>query len=409
LVFSRYAEFRDSTFSGDADFVCSTFNGNAYFGNSTFSGKANFTSSRFNGNADFEGSTLSGKANFTSSRFSGNAYSGNSTFNGNADFGNSTFKGNAYFGNSTFEGNAYFLGSTFNGNAYFGDSTFEGNADFGDSTFNGNADFGDSTFNSDTIFEGTTFKKCVCFWKSVFDEHANWREARFEKELFLNDAIFKERCDLRVKHFGNFIYFTGVEFRASLLIEGAKLCSNKPSEPDKLLLKNLSDDGVRVFKDKNKCTKDIFDSKAKLKESKDNLHTAKRIFHNLESYEDEDNIYYWYKVYEHKCEVADNTYKCCPNIKWQYKRVRLLLKKFLFDIVTGYFTKPLRTFSWAMFVLIICCLLYSLAAFKGSENIGYLRVANENGKMVSLSSMYKEKEGLAKAAYILYFRRYSLF
>ncbi len=274
-----------------------------------------------------------GRVNFKDAEFAGKVRFDRATFCGEVNFSGTEFSQGVYFQHAEFTAFANFRGTSFHGDAIFErvSSGPDSKMDFMSARFEKKANFEKSQFSGDMIFDKATFYETTYFGNKT----------TYEKVLSFKKAIFKERCDLEVENFGDFVGFRGTEFRGSLFIDGAKLCENedKLSFPSKLIVKE--------------------DGKENKKESKKNILAVKQMFNKIPSYDDEDHFYYWYKVYERESKYKDD------DGNWKNKNIINHLIYWLWHIgfldkITGYFTKPWRVFTAIPGTIFLFCLLYRL-------------------------------------------------
>jgi hypothetical protein len=167
-----------------------------------------------------------------------------------------------------------------------------------------------------------------------------------------------------VESFGHSVDFRGTEFRGAVFIDSAKLC--KLSHPAKLIVK---EEGEKINN----------------KETKENILTVKQLCNKMAKYEDEDYFYYWYKVFdrEDKYKDQDGTLKEGKKFLEYWLWERLFL-----DILTGYFTKPVKVFGATVGVFVFWGFLYCLpiCSIKGPNGILWanLRFSWQNGDNVLL-------------------------
>jgi uncharacterized protein YjbI with pentapeptide repeats len=324
------------------------FLGNTSFNNSKFQGSASFLSTQFIGEAKFN------KTKFSSSFFR------ESYFHLLGDFTEAEFKSDVDFSDSNFNGYAKFKKTKFL-RADFYNTNFKGIATFREAEFTGmgDANFFRATFELDAYFICATFSDRADFGNAKFFNNVYFKGTKFGTELLFTDTIFKEHCNLRVEKFADFVDFTGADYMRPLSINGKKLYENEKeySKPIKL-----------ISKDK--------DGKEDLEKTKRNLHNLKKIYNRLEYYDGEDHLYYWYKVFERKscfCKDLDSNRKISVGkilyFLWIYFRY-VFLEKFILDICTGYFTKPLKVFLAIPSTIIIFALIYCVSPDKNHNSFG---------------------------------------
>lgn len=173
------ANFREATFTGDADFNRTTFNDFTNFYLATFNGHGGFHEAIFNGDADFNRATF-GDVGFRGAIFRGYARFRGATFSGYAAFDRAAFDGDADFGRTLFGAAA-----GFSAGAGFRATKFSGDAGFRGAIFSGQAAFTGATFNRIANFNATTFETAHQLGPLVVGER-----------LILDNCLFTERVNI---------------------------------------------------------------------------------------------------------------------------------------------------------------------------------------------------------------------
>ncbi len=343
--------------------------------------RSNFTFWCFAGNVDFSGTKFLNKANFNFSVFTSRVHMNSTIFSKNTDFWGVLFTGDMIFDRTIFLGKTYFGDSKFSGYPFFGRAVFNGNVSFENVIFSNYLIFARAVFRSEATFKGTVFVGGVSFIKACFERSLNMRNVKFEgkvnfndvvlkKHFFLSDSVFAERCDLRVKEFGSSADFRGVEFRASLFINGwQSFCYMKK---------------LRYFPGKIRTPKvAVYDSEGKydIPKSKDNLHAVKQMFNKVADYDGEDHFYYWYKVAERRCR--EKPYRFRP-LEWV-----------LLDKLTGYLTKPWRVFATMLGVIFLFFWIFFYANV-ATSSLGTLVVheASRSGEHIKRVTLLEHTKGV---------------
>jgi uncharacterized protein YjbI with pentapeptide repeats len=323
--------FKDATFCNDAIFVFTNFVGGVNFGGCKFLKNARFQCAKFFKNASFEYTEFDNETYFT-----------NSNFDGVADFIRAKFKGDTWFHDAKFSKEATFAGAEFKKNIYFGE-------------------------DNESAGTQTTFTNEANFYAANFTGETSFKNVKFEENIFLTDAIFRERCDLRVEKFGEYVDFKNAEFRAWVYIDWKKLC-NDEEVPVKAILnyEDYRDKKPRISKDYHKV--------------RENLHIVKEMLHKVSAYNGEDVFYYWYKIFERENYRKDfkEKYKekaCYNKFKGGLNYIALFIKYWFFDrlfldYMTGYFTKPWRVFRAIPSTIIIFALIYCVSPDKNHNLFG---------------------------------------
>ena len=146
--------------------------------------------------ADFRGATFSGDAPFGHTRFEGDADFTGTTFDGEAQFGEPTFAGYAKFDDASFSNHAVFVGATFAGGASFDRTRFNSWAIFSESTFDDFTSFDGAIFKSDALFSGAVFAEGIYFRRAMFCTDASFVNASFERARRLGPVVVGRRLVL---------------------------------------------------------------------------------------------------------------------------------------------------------------------------------------------------------------------
>ena len=122
--------FKESMFTGPANFLLTTFKSEAYFLNTTFTGKANFLYATFERGSNFLYTTFTDEANFWQTTFKSEAYFLNTTFTGEANFEQTEFLGITIFRGAHFKQVATFHAARFGKTVSFRESEWGAVPDF---------------------------------------------------------------------------------------------------------------------------------------------------------------------------------------------------------------------------------------------------------------------------------------
>ena len=202
VTFTDEAVFRESRFNGDADFTDVVFEATADFDEARFDADTSFADAAFRGTADFRGAAFIGAARVLEDdvTFAG------ATFGDVADFTHATFR------------YASFEAVAFDADARFEEAVFDADADFPGAQFAGEADFDEARFHEDADFSGTAFEGRCVFRGAEFTGGANYLEddLTFEGARFGTDADFHNAeftsANFLDTDFGGEIDFSGAEF-----------------------------------------------------------------------------------------------------------------------------------------------------------------------------------------------------
>lgn len=344
-IFCSKADFSNSTFKKDINFHGSTFGGLTYFQQSTFKEKAFFDFSHFESKVYFHNGTFESEGSFSHTTFEDKGDFGNCTFNDEVDFAHHIFNGIADFRNTFFK-SSNFKSSLFKDEVSFNNSTFVSEIDFSNSSFEKKTDFSEATFNDEVAFNFSTFHNRTEFIRTTFDAVACFSRVIFKDYVSFYDMIITKAIDFR-----------GVSCRGETIIDFETL--KVSNSPNFLYLK-------RIKKIDNEATRD-------------NFHAIKRIFHDNDNYEYENQAYYWYKKFERKTnkDIGDQKVKDKRNgilryPKWIFGKVRTAFNWLVLDVCSRYFTSPARVFTTMVIFISFSLGVYLFANKLSNETIGYL-------------------------------------
>ncbi len=190
LVFPLKTFFEYSKFSGDAEFI-----------NTSFCENADFRNAIFFGNPDFKNTNFLTTAIFDKVKFQGRALFLNTNFSGYATFKDAKFINVAFFSNATFSHPAFFNKAKFSEYVDFKDVTFLYPVEFYETTFSTEALFNGAKFSKAAIFNKTIFSKSADFTDAIFSQIAEFRSAIFSDKAYFNNTTFRGHTNFITAHF----------------------------------------------------------------------------------------------------------------------------------------------------------------------------------------------------------------
>lgn len=135
-----------------------------------------------------------GRALFDQATFTGDANFISTTFEDIAGFMEATFSGDALFKGATFEDGVVFDDARFTGAAWFGEATFKDVATFERTTFTGYTTFSRATFDSRTNFSAARFTASPLFGPLMSSGTVDLSGAVFEAPVTMEIAADVVRC-----------------------------------------------------------------------------------------------------------------------------------------------------------------------------------------------------------------------
>lgn len=248
------------------------------------------------------------------------------------------------FDNSDFYKINNFVTACFLSHVSFKDSTFYDFPHFSLCHFKKNVDFSYSRFINDAGFHNSTFSGSTSFIRSYFSN------ADFSDTVFIGP-----------------VSFTGMRLIGLIRLQNTSF-------------KDITNIDFDVLSDIKK--KPIHLISSDCKETKENFHVLKKIYHNNEQYEEEDIVYYWYKQYERKTRMDEYQKRLKKGkTKYFFPFLWVMIKTFfnllILDKCSKYFTSPQRVFFLMLFVLILCFGIFSGVNYWENEQWGYLMTSEE--------------------------------
>jgi hypothetical protein len=185
IWFDKFGTFYNATFSGDALFYLSDFNG-AYtnFEWTRYLRNVDFSGSQFNDYTTFEGAIFGNETNFLATKFSNGANFYDASFLGNAIFTKSHSVEDSIFSGANFGDTADFGYAKFDGPTYFNTAQFSGNAAFNNAQFLTSADMTNAQFGKDLEMNSTRINRMVLDG-SVFNESSQLFLAKADINKFM--------------------------------------------------------------------------------------------------------------------------------------------------------------------------------------------------------------------------------
>lgn len=209
-----------------------------------------------------------------------------------------------------------------------------------------------SYFSNKVSFDSCNFYSDSKFVNSQFMQQTRFLNCVFTSITSFHGVVFNETTNFNNSQFNGLTDFIEVAFRAEAYIN-FKSFLDKNNKPRSLIL--------------NTKNKPIHFGTVRKEATKDNFHSLKKVFHNNEQYDDEDEAYYWFKVHERKCET---------NI------IKRFFSWFILDIGTKYFTAPLRVAGSMFLLFFVSFLFFSVVNYFEVDNLGYLSISNPNNPIL---------------------------
>jgi len=365
---------------------------------------------------EIEGSFISGRV------MSGFPDNSKSVVFSEVAFLGTTFREGASFEGAVFGDKADFFGVNFGGVANFGHATFGDGPRFEMSYFGDKARFEYVTFSDGASFSFSKFRKEAWFWKSTFGERAKFGGTSFYEEAHLWGATFGDGVSFWGATFGKMATFFGTTFKGAASFEGLKepLPSREEGEePEaiaerwKLEIGSLAGEKILVFSEEVAFNRVSFEVPSKVIFQYVNLRQARFLetpidkiqFIDVEWAEREGRNCLFdeivdepnekdYALIAHLYRQLKKNYeekRAYPEAgDFHYGEMEIALKQHMknwkkewfswlitwaYKVLSGYGEKPRRTVGWAITILLIPAICYSLGKItvgKDSVALGFL-------------------------------------
>lgn len=232
-----------------------------------------------------------------------------------------SFGSKAYFSGASFGGFTAFTGASFS-NAYFDGANFSNDAHFNIASFGSNANFKGANFRSNTDFRGASFGGLTYFNGANFSSNATFNGVNFGADTYFNNANFSGITSL----------FTSTKFFKVQFYD------------TKFITVNFYDADFNVMGVSWNTLKNtlVFDGATYIKLIKN--------FRELEQFDDADHAYYQYRQ---QSQINKSGASWLADEIWR--------------IICGYGVKPGNTILFAILIILIFSLIYSLG---GNVSIG---------------------------------------
>ncbi len=315
-VFCHEVLLSGAKFHADVDFSHTVFLDRVDASGAEFNMDAIFKDAVFSGISDFNGCKSFGLADFRQTEFKKSAGFRNSVFHDKIEFSKSVFHDDLYFDGAHFGDRATFVAGKFAHLAYFDGAVFAEQVDFRNCRFNGKVVFADADFRARMYFMEVITHETADFRDAHFQSWADFSLAQFKKPALFTDMHLLTDAALVFKHT---VFYEPVEL--SLKESLGKIMFEKTDIRQEF---HLPIDELKKSKFRPLILSDG-NGKIDLAGTEENFRLLQKIYRSTDSLESELDCRYHFKRYENLRQNAK-------------KPVRRLLRYFLLDLTSRYFT-----------------------------------------------------------------------